>query len=91
MLSDDGPVAGVTDTDGGICVFFDDGDANNGSPNVFSSFAADKPNTISSNFLLRFSFPPISGGSSTGVGYIKILKCLVRFVGCFFFKSINCY
>lgn len=61
-------LAGVTDTDGGICDFFDDGDDSSGSLKVFCSLAADKPNTISSNFLLRFSFPPANGGSSTGVG-----------------------
>lgn len=67
---DDGPLAGVTETDGGICAFFDDGDESNGSENVFCSFAADRPNTISSSFLLRFSLPPANGGSSTGGGYI---------------------
>lgn len=67
----DGPLAGVTDTEGGICVFFDDGDESNGSLNVFCSFAADKPNTISSSFLFRFSFPLDKGGSSFGVGCMK--------------------
>lgn len=71
LLNEDGPLAGVTDTDGGICAFFEDGDVNNGSVNVFCSLAADKPNTISSNFLFRFSFPLVSGGSSTGVGCLK--------------------
>lgn len=61
-------LAGVTETDGGICDFFDDGEDNNGSLKVFCSLAADKPKTISSNFLLRFSLPPANGGSSTGVG-----------------------
>lgn len=69
LLDDSGPLAGITDTDGGICVFFDDGDESNGSEKVFCSLAADKPNTISSNLRFRFSLPPAAGGSSAALGY----------------------
>lgn len=63
---DDGALAGVTDTLGVICCFFDEG--KDGSGNVFCSLAADNPNTISSNLRLRFSLPP-EAGSSTGYKY----------------------
>lgn len=62
-----GPLAGVTETDGGICVFALLADDNSGSGKVFCSFAADRPRTISSNFLRRFSLPP-GDGSSIGGG-----------------------
>lgn len=67
-MDDNGLLAGITDTDGGICVFFDDGDDSNGSGKVFCSLAADRPNTISSNLRLRFSLPPAAGGSSAALG-----------------------
>lgn len=71
-----GPLAGVTETDGGICVFFaDNDDDNSGSGNVFCSLAADNPRTISSNFRRRFSLPPVDGSSIGGGCYkIKIKK-----------------
>lgn len=68
---DDGALAGVTETLGVICCFFDDG--NDGSGNVFCSLAADNPNTISSNLRLRFSLPP-DVGSSTGWREMKMKK-----------------
>lgn len=68
LLDDIGPLAGITDTDGGICVFFDDGEESNGSGKVFCSLAADRPNTISSNLRLRFSLPPVAGGSPAELG-----------------------
>lgn len=68
LPSDNGPLVGVTETDGGIWVFFADGGDNNGSVNVFCSLAADNPRTISSNFRFRFSLPPDTGDSSAGVG-----------------------
>lgn len=68
LLDDIGPLAGITDTDGGICVFLDDGDDSNGSGKVFCSLAADKPRTISSNLRLRFSLPPANGDSSAALG-----------------------
>lgn len=68
LLDDvDGPLAGVTETDGGICVFLAD-DGRWGSENVFCSLAADKPNTISSNLRRRFSLPPETGSSTGGGG-----------------------
>lgn len=63
-----GPLDGVTDTDGVICVFFMDEDSN-GSGNVFCSFAADKPNTISSNLRRLFSMPPVARGGASSTGY----------------------
>lgn len=58
----EGALAGVTETLGVICCFFDDG--NDGSGNVFCSLAADNPSTISSNLRLRFSLPPDVGSST---------------------------
>lgn len=74
LLNEDGPLAGVTETDGGICAFFEDGDESNGSLNVFCSLAADKPKTISSSFLFRFSLPLTMGGSSFGVGCMQKIR-----------------
>lgn len=59
---DVGALAGVTETLGVICCFFDDG--NDGSGNVFCSLAADNPITISSSLRLRFSLPPDDGSST---------------------------
>lgn len=58
-------LAGVTETLGGICCFFEE-DGSNGSENVFCSLAAERPITISSNFRRRFSLPPLFELSSTG-------------------------
>lgn len=68
-------LAGVTDTLGVICGFFVD--EINGSGNVFCSLAADKPRTISSNFLRFFSFP--IGGSSMVCGRILIKMLFDKF------------
>lgn len=68
-------LAGVTDTLGVICGFFVD--EISGSGNVFCSLAADKPRTISSNFLRFFSFP--IGGSSMVCGRILINECFYIF------------
>jgi len=76
-LAEDCRFAGVTETLGGICGFFEDG--SDGSGKVFCSFAADKPSTISSNFLRFFSLP-ITGSSIvcnktklSGVIYLKVI------------------
>uniref|UniRef100_A0A182IN31 Uncharacterized protein n=1 Tax=Anopheles atroparvus TaxID=41427 RepID=A0A182IN31_ANOAO len=70
-LTEDGALAGVTDTLGGICGFFIElpeklPPGGVGSPNIVlcCSLAADRPSTISSSLRRFFSFP--SGGSSIG-------------------------
>lgn len=72
-----GPLDGVTDTDGVICVFFMEED-NNGSGKVFCSLAADKPNTISSNFRRRFSMPPVGGGGGVSSTVCKKNSLLLQ-------------
>uniref|UniRef100_A0A182U679 Secreted protein n=1 Tax=Anopheles melas TaxID=34690 RepID=A0A182U679_9DIPT len=69
-LTEVGALAGVTDTDGGICGFFIElpeklPPGGVGSPKiVLCSLAADRPSTISSSLRRFFSLP--SGGSSIG-------------------------
>lgn len=63
-----GAEVGVTVTLGVTVGFFE------GSGNSDCSFAADKPNTISSNFLLFFSLPINGSGSGCKEDYNEFFK-----------------
>lgn len=79
-----GAEVGVTVTLGVTVGFFD------GSGNRDCSFAADKPNTISSNFLLFFSFPINGSGSGCKGSYGRIIKIRAEYrVLTQFFLFIN--
>lgn len=65
-------LAGVTETLGGIWGFLDEG--NEGSGKVFCSLAAERPKTISSNFLRFFSLPTTGSSMLQLFFFINLFK-----------------